>query len=168
MFSFRNIEVIKPTIPEPLKFTPESDPNLFFKIVDDWSQQDFAKNYGGHPRSDVALLEEQQDMSFVEQLLSRLFERSSDGVSDDVSDADLAVSFRSKYCQTASEKIAYYENLLKIRDDKVLAQMEESEREQAAKELAAKRDALRQTLTAEEKEYLRSEARKRAISELND
>ena len=53
MFSFRDIEVIKPVIPETRKFTPESDPNLFFKIVDDWSQQDFAKNYGGHPRSDV-------------------------------------------------------------------------------------------------------------------
>ena len=68
MFSFKGIDFYRPRVEDVLKFdSATSDPCMFFKIVDDWSAQDFAKNYGGHPRSDVALLEEQTDLSFVQQ-----------------------------------------------------------------------------------------------------
>lgn len=146
-----------------------SDPHGFYQIVDDFAAQDFAKNYGGFARSDVAILEEQQDLTYVNNLLARLTERHSDGILESaMSDADLMLAHKSKYCQSASERIKYYENLLEERDKRALALMEESKREKAAAELKAKRELLRSTLNPEEKEYLRKKAREREIGTLID
>ena len=161
-------EVLNPLV-KTVEMDETSDPHGFYQIVDDFAAQDFAKNYGGFARSDVALLEEQDDLTYVNNLLSRLSERHSDGVLESaMSDADLMLSHKSKYCQSASEKIAYYENLLKVRDDRELARLEGEEKEKREQELKARRDALRQTLNAEEKEYLRKKARERAIDDLID
>lgn len=141
---------------------------LFFRKLDDLTANSFARNYGGHPRSDVALLNEQNDLNGVNAILARLDERKSDGYGPDVSDSDIRIAFKSKYCQSASEMIKYYENLLEVRDKLALEKMEESEREKAASELKAKRDALRATLTAEEKEYLRKAKRDKEIESLID
>lgn len=141
---------------------------LFFRKLDDLTANSFARNYGGHPRSDVALLNDQIDLTGVNAILARLDERKGDGYGSDVSDADIRLAFKSKYCQSASEMIKYYENLLEIRDNKALAQMEESERERAASDLKAKRESLRATLTADEKEYLRKAKRDKEIESLID
>lgn len=159
---------LNPMVHCPQYVEGESSPFGYYQICDDFTQQDFARNYGGHPRSDIALLEEQQDLTYVNNLLSRLNERKPDGVGDDVTDADLSVAFKSKYCQTASEKIKYYENLLKVRDDRELEALEGKERDSRAAELAAQRERLRNTLNAEEKEYLRKLAREREIESLID
>lgn len=157
---------LNPMVHCPKYVDGESSPFGYYQICDDFTQQDFARNYGGHPRSDIALLEEQQDLTFVNNLLSRLNERKSDGVGDEVSDADLSVAFKSKYCQTASERIKYYENLLKVRDDREIERLEGKEREQRIAELAAQRERLRNTLNSEEREKLRALRREREIEQL--
>lgn len=146
----------------------QSDPRLFYKPVDEYTSRAFAQNYGGYPRSDVALLNEQTDLTAVNWLLDRLAQRPGDGVGDDVSDFDLSISHKSKYCQTASEMINHYENLLKVRDDRELECMDSKEREKAAKEFEDRRSRLRETLTSEEKEYLRKQKRQKEIESLID
>ena len=141
---------------------------MFFRKLDDFTSQAFARNYGGHPRSDIALLNEQQDLSAVNSLLSRLNERSGDGFSPDVPDNEIALAFKSKYCQTASEKIKYYEHLLEIRDNRELEALEGKERDERAAALKAQREQLISTLTAEEKEQIRQAKRKKEIETLID
>lgn len=159
---------INPIVEAPQFDIENSDPHGFYKIVDDYTQQDFALNYGGYPRSDIALLNEQQDMTYVNNLLSRLSERSSDGVSDDVSDFDLSLAHKSKYCQTASEMIKYYENLLEERDRRSLETADEKDREKLAVELAEKRKILRDSLTPEEIQQLNKLKRDKEIESLID
>lgn len=146
-----------------------SDPHGFYQIVDDFAAQDFAKNYGGFARSDVAILEEQEDLTYVNNLLARLNERHSDGVLESaLSDADLMLSHKSKYCQSASEKIKYYENLLEERDRRELERLDGEDKKKREQELKERRELLRQTLNPEEKEYLRKKAREREIDTLID
>lgn len=144
------------------------EPRLYFKIVGDYTAEGFAKNYGGHPRSDVALLDESDNMMALQQVLNRMDQRRNDGVSDDVPDSELSLTFKSKYCQTASEYAKYYEHLLEIRDQRELEKLEGDERVKRAAELRSRRDALRQTLNADEKEYLRKKQREREIESLID
>ena len=155
---------------EPIEWIEgKSDPHLFFKPVDEYTSREFARNYGGHPRSDIALLNEQTDMSAVQWLLDKLVNRPSDGVGPEISDKDLSINHKSRYCQTASEMIDYYEQLLKQRDDRELAQMEEKERAAKEKEFAERRAKLRESLTQEEREALRAARRKKEVdSLLND
>lgn len=144
------------------------EPRLYFKVVGDYTSEGFAKNYGGHPRSDVALLDESDNMMALTQVLNRMDQRKSDGVSADVSDSELSLAFKSKYCQTASEYAKYYEHLLEIRDHRELEKLEGDERVKRDAELKSRRDALRQTLNADEKEYLRKKQREREIESLID
>lgn len=152
-----------------IEMEESSDPHGFYQIVDDFAAQDFAKNYGGFARSDVAILEEQEDLTYVNNLLARLNERHSDGVLESVmSDADLMLAHKSKYCQSASEKIKYYENLLEERDRRELERFDGEEKTKREAELKERRELLRQTLNPEEKEYLRKKAREREIDTLID
>ena len=144
----------------------KSDPRLFYKPVDEYTSREFARNFGGHPRSDIALLNDQTDMSAVSWLIDKLQQRPSDGVGSDISDQELAIAHKSKYCQSASEMIDYYENLLKQRDDRELAQMEEKQRAEKEKEFAERRKKLRESLTQEEREALRVAKRKKEVDEL--
>ena len=153
--------------PDPIVWEEgKSDPHLFYKPVDEYTSRDFARNYGGHPRSDIALLNEQTDLSAVHWLLDKLQQRPSDGVGPEISDQELSISHKSKYCQSASEMIDYYDNLLKVRDDRELAQMEEKERAAKEKEFAERRKKLRESLTQEEREALRIAKRKKEVDEL--
>lgn len=159
----------KPVEHEPIVWKEgESDPHMFYKPVDEYTSREFARNYGDHPRSDIALLNEQTDMSAVNWLLDKLQQRKSDGVGSDISDKDLSISHKSKYCQTASEQINHYERILEERDNRELAQMEEKQRAEKAKEFEERRRKLRESLTQEEREALRQARRKKEVDELLD
>ena len=43
---------------------------LFFRKLDDFTSKSFARNFGGHPRSDIALLNEQSDLNGVNAILA--------------------------------------------------------------------------------------------------
>lgn len=163
-FSYR--ENVKPETP--VWKDGESDPHMFYKPVDEYTSREFSRNYGGHPRSDIALLNEQSDITSVQWILDKLQQRPGDGVGPEVSDKDLAIAHKSKYCQTASEVTEYYERILEERDNRELAQMEEKERASKEKEFAERRKRLRESLTQEEREALRLAKRKREVDELLD
>lgn len=149
-------------------FSEDKDPRLFYRPVGDFGEQAFCRNYGGHPRSDVAVLNEQNDLTEVQGLISRLFQRSGDGVTDEVSDAELSLSHRSRYCQTASEKIQWYMSQLERRDNALLQKASADERAKLAADQKAKRDALYASLTNEERDDLRTKKRQKDIDSLID
>lgn len=84
-----------------------SNKNDFF-VCDVLGPQRFAQNYGGYPRSDIALINEQNDLRLAEQTLARL-QQFPDVPQSAKTDVEILLSHRSKYCQTASENIRYYE-----------------------------------------------------------
>ncbi len=86
--------------------------NDFF-VCDVIGAQRFARNFGGHPRSDIALINEQNDLRVAENLLNRLQDYgSAPNVNQGLSDSEILLSHRSKYCQAPAEQIAYFESEL--------------------------------------------------------
>lgn len=146
----------------------KSNPHAFYKPVDDYTSREFARNYGGHPRSDIALLNDQTDMSAVNWLLDKLQQRPGDGVGPEISDRELSIAHKSKYCQTAAEMIQYYDDLLRIRDERELEQIQEKDRAAKEKEFAERRRRLRESLSQDELDSLRKAKRQKEIDELLD
>lgn len=85
-----------------------------FYVADVIGNKGFAKNYGGYPRSDIALINEQTNMSVARSMLEALPElpESSPAV-----DGEYKMALRSKYCQSPSEIISYIEGELEKRDN---------------------------------------------------
>ena len=92
----------------------------FFQL-DMMTSKSFAKNYGNHPRSDIALINEQQNLQAAQNLLNRL-QVLPDDKRVGVSESQLIANMRSKYCQTQGEMIRHFENLLEVRDKRIAAQ----------------------------------------------
>lgn len=71
----------------------------------------FAFNYGGYPRSDLAIINEQSNLQVAKAMLQELPYGSADGTFDSsVPDQDLLLGLKSKYMQTPSEMIGYIES----------------------------------------------------------
>lgn len=92
-----------------------------FYVADVLGNRKFAQNYAGFPRSDIALINEQQDIRVAKGLLESLADYSQPNINQGRSDAELLLSVRSKYCQTASEQVRYFENEIAKRDSARLA-----------------------------------------------
>lgn len=78
----------------------------------------FARNYGGYPRSDLAIINEQTDLNVAKAMLSNLVQ-IPDGKPNPQSDAEQILSLRSKYCQSIDEQVKYTERMLTLRDEKI-------------------------------------------------
>lgn len=85
-----------------------------FYVADVIGNKAFAKNYGGYPRSDIALINEQTNISVARSMLEALPELPE---SSPAADGEYKLSLRSKYCQTPSEVISYLEDELEKRDN---------------------------------------------------
>lgn len=73
----------------------------------------FCMNYGGHPRSDVALINDQTSIEAAQKMLNDLVDfRSNEPSTDGVSDTDIMLGLRSRYCQAPAEQISFYEGEL--------------------------------------------------------
>ena len=92
----------------------------FFQL-DMMTSKSFAKNYGNHPRSDIALINEQQNLQAAQNLLNRL-QVLPDDKRVGVSESQLIAAMRSKYCQTQGEMVRHFENLLEVRDKRIAAE----------------------------------------------
>lgn len=88
---------------------------------------DFARNYGGYPRSDIALINDQQNIQVAQAMLDKLPNIHVNGSLDDVS---AKAALTSKYMQCPSEIIPYIERVASER-------LEKAERIRQAKEDAA-------------------------------
>lgn len=87
-----------------------------FFVCDVVGAQKFARNFGGHPRSDLALINEQNDLRVAENLLNRLQDfGSAPDTNAGLSDTEILLAHRSKYCQAPAEQIAYFESELNRR-----------------------------------------------------
>lgn len=78
----------------------------------------FAQNYGGYPRSDIAEINAQTSLSAAENLLRDLQVFDVDNPNAGLSDAEIMLSHKSKYMQSASEVQGWLENQIAIRDAK--------------------------------------------------
>lgn len=77
----------------------------------------FALNFAGYPRSEIAQINAAADLNQQINLLSQLTDFSSDSNPNaGLSDADIMLGHRSKYCQTASEQVRWLESQIHERD----------------------------------------------------
>lgn len=92
-----------------------------FFCADVVGSRQFAQNFGGYPRSEIAIINECQNAVLQESLIKQLddFRASADAQNVGVPDAELMLAHKSKYQQTASEVQQYYYDMLTIRDSRV-------------------------------------------------
>lgn len=165
MFPIRNI-FINQHVPIPKLDKNKENIDDFFK-VDVAGNKAMPLNYGGWYRSDLAVLNAQNDMQVAKALAAQLVELP-DGTSQNagLSDEEIILQARSKYSQSPSEMTRYIEGQLELRDVQVAA----VQRAQAARVAAAKSkqeiDELKDSLTPEEREEIRAESRKNQIKKL--
>lgn len=165
---FALIRKIQPI--EPIKLNEDkSNISQFFKPVSDAENQTFCLNYGGYPRNDINKFLEAEDIKTAEALSAALIEQPSySHLEKDVSDAELLVAAKSKYCQTASEIISYNERMLEIRDKRLLENQQKIDEEKSAAEKQALRKALHDSLTNEERDIYLKAKRNKEIQTLID
>lgn len=76
----------------------------------------FAMNFGGYPRSEIAEINACADINQQANLLSQLVDYSpSDNPNAGLTDVEIMLGHRSKYCQTASEQTRWLEEKLRQR-----------------------------------------------------
>lgn len=106
-----------------------------FYAVSDLTKDGFARNFGGYPRSDIAIINEQQNMSVARAMLESLPDYHFADSPNIGSDVDIMNSVRSKYMQSPSEILPFIEKEIEKRDARIL-----KEREAAAAAAAANSD----------------------------
>ena len=114
------IEDINPLLKE-----DNSNVGMFF-CADVVGGKRFAMNFGGYPRSEIAEINACADINQQANLLAQLADYSpSDNPNAGLTDAEIMLGHRSKYCQTASEQTRWLEDQLRQRDLKrQVAQMQ--------------------------------------------
>lgn len=92
-----------------------------FYCADVVGNRRFAQNYGGYPRSEIAEINAAATMQEQMNLLSMLNDYTpSDNPNAGLSDAEIMLSHKSKYQQTASELQSWIVHQIDIRDAKAL------------------------------------------------
>ena len=87
-----------------LKLDKDGSNKSDFFITETLAQKKFAQNYGGYPRSDIALINEQNNISVARAMLEQLTDYGSSQVTNaDLSDTQIRESLQSKYSQSPSE-----------------------------------------------------------------
>lgn len=125
------------------------------------------RNYGGYPRNEIAVINEQQSVSVAQAMFEHIQVLPDDSkLPENVSDADLKLSMRSRYCQTPSEQIAWTEEMLRVRDERLAEKRNKAKivaDEQKAKD---EREALWNSLTPEEREQIMKKKRDKELETL--
>lgn len=106
----------KASMPQVAVLSSDGSNKKDFFIPDVIGNKRFAQNYGGYPRSDIAVINEQNDLAVAKGLLESLQDYSQPDVNQGRSDAELLLALQSKYCQTPSEQISYFANEIARRD----------------------------------------------------
>lgn len=95
-----------------------------FYAVSDLTKDGFARNFGGYPRSDIAIINEQQNLSVARAMLENLPDYHSVDSPNIGSDVDIMNSVRSKYMQSPSEILPFIEKEIEKRDARILKERE--------------------------------------------
>ena len=143
-----------------------SNAELFYFPTDPITAKQCSKNYGGYIRNDIQLILEQTDETVAAELLLRLQDRQGDGISEQtLSDSDLLLAYKSKYCQTNSEMVDYYDRLLAMRDERRNKERQDKEDAETVESKHKIRESLWNSMSAAEKDEYLQNKRKREIEE---
>lgn len=112
--------------------------NAFYSSSAPMELKDFMLNYGGYPRNEIAMINDQENEVVAQQMLARLTViPDGDNPNAGLSDAEIMLSHRSKYCQTSSEQIEFIDSLLEKRDSRI-AEIQRLKAEEEAKKTVVK------------------------------
>lgn len=111
----------------PIELAPDgSNANDFF-CADVVGGKDFVQNFGGYPRSEIAEINEQKNIQLQAAMLQKLEDYSQfNNPNAGKTDAEIALSHKSRYQQTATEMQSWLEGQLQIRDAKMAAMRAEA------------------------------------------
>lgn len=105
----------------PVLSKDKSNANQFF-CADVVGHKRFAQNFGGYPRSEIAEINAQTDLAVQSSLLAQLTDYSTgDNPNAGLTDAEIMLSHKSKYCQTSNEVISWLEGRIAERDARIAA-----------------------------------------------
>lgn len=119
-------------------------PNIVPSIADDKSNikdfycadvhggRAFLRNDAGYPLNDIDMILRQQDAKVRESLLSQLEEVPTTGVPADTPNDEVLLGLRSRYQQTPSEMVSWYEKQLEIYENKIQVQQVEKAAEEVS------------------------------------
>ena len=128
---------------------------------------DAFRNYAGYPRNEIAVINEQESVAVAQAMFERLQVLPDDSkLPENVSDADLKLGLRSRYCQTPSEQIAWTEEMLRVRDERIAAKRDKAAKAAAEQKAKEERDALWNSLTPEEREQIMKKKRDKELDTL--
>lgn len=97
------------------KFDKENKSNIKdFYCADVHGGRKFLLNDAGYPMNDVDMILRQQDANVRESLLSQLAEVPTSGVPADMPNSEVLLGLKSRYQQTPSEMVGFYEKQLEI------------------------------------------------------
>lgn len=85
-----------------------------FFVADVHGGRKFLLNDGGYPMNDIDMILRQQDASVRESLVKGLDEIPTTGVPSDTPNTEVLLGLRSRYQQTPSEMVRFYEKQLEI------------------------------------------------------
>lgn len=127
------------------------------------------KNYGGWQRNELAVINEQNSEAVAQALVGKLYQSHDDGtLESDIPDDELRMHLKPRWCQTPSEQIEFYNRMLEIRDSRIEAKRKAAAERAEAQRIADEKDALWNSLTAEEKEALLKKKREKEVESLID
>lgn len=86
-----------------------------FFLADVVSAKSFMQNYGGYPRSDIAIISDESNAAMQQAMLSDLVELPINENAG-LTDVEISLAHRSKYQQTPSEMQDWLEAQLEYRD----------------------------------------------------
>ena len=99
------VEDINPELKE-----DNSNLNCFY-CADVIGSKRFVVNFGGYPRSEIAQINAAADINQQVSLMQQLSDFTPDSnPTAGLSDAEIMLGHRSKYCQTASEQVQWLES----------------------------------------------------------
>lgn len=83
----------------------------------------FAQNFGGYPRSEIAEINDAVSLEMQKSLLNQLedYRYMADGQNAGLSDVELSMSHRSKYCQAPSEQQDWLVEQIQIHNARIFA-----------------------------------------------
>lgn len=106
----------------PIELAPDGSNAKDFFCADVVGGKDFVQNFGGYPRSEIAEINEQTNIQLQAAMLQKLEDYSQyNNPNAGKTDAEIALSHKSRYQQTATEMQSWLEGQLQIRDAKMAA-----------------------------------------------
>lgn len=113
---------------------PDGSNATDFFTADVVGNKRFAQNFGGYPRSEIAEINDAVSLEVQKSLLNQIddYRHVADGQNAGLSDVELAMSHRSKYCQAPSEQQDWLVEQMQIRDAKLAVMRAEAEKVRTA------------------------------------